>query len=157
MRRPALLLSTGLLALTLVACQQNPEKAEKKAELAVCENLAAVGDALANVQALTPTSTVGDAEKAQKALSSAIAGLETSQQSLQKARVRELRDQLKTFNKEVEKVAKQKKLTLAEAAQQLNSKAQPVIAARQEALAEVECIEEPAAAGKTHQGDHKHN
>jgi alanyl-tRNA synthetase len=152
MRRTALLLSTGLLALTLMACQQNPEKAEKKAELAVCENLAAVGDALANVQALTPKSTVGDAEKAQQALSSAIASLETAQQGLQKARVGELRDQLKTFNKEVEKVAKQKKLTLAEAAQQLRSKAQPVIAARQEALAEIECIEEPAAAGKAHQG-----
>ena len=146
--RPALLFGTGLLALSLVACQQNPEKAEKKAEVVVCDQLAAVGDALESVQALTPTSTVGDAEKAQKNLVTALNGLEKSEKTLEKIRVRELRDQLKTFNKEVDKVAKQKKLTLEQAAQELRTKVQPVIAARQQALAEVECVEEPAATMK---------
>lgn len=41
--RFALIFASGLMALSLVACQQNPEKAEKKAEVAICENLAAVG------------------------------------------------------------------------------------------------------------------
>jgi vacuolar-type H+-ATPase subunit I/STV1 len=133
-----------LLALSLVACQQNPEKTEKKAEVAVCENLASVGDAIESVQALTPTSTVGDAVKAQKTLATAINKLEKSEESLEKIRVRDLRTQLKTFNEEVEQVSKQSKLTLEQAAQELKVKAQPVIAARQRALAEVECIEEPA-------------
>ncbi|WP_353090753.1 hypothetical protein [Synechococcus lacustris] len=142
--RFALIFASGLMALSLVACQQNPEKAEKKAEVAICENLAAVGDAVENVQALTPTSTVGDAVKAQKSLFTAITNLEKSEDSLEKARVRDLRDQLKAFNADVEKVSKQKKLTLEQAAQELRTKAQPLIAARQRALAEVDCIEEPA-------------
>ena len=93
--RFALIFASGLMALSLVACQQNPEKAEKKAEVVICENLAAVGDAVENVQALTPTSTVGDAVKAQKSLFTAITNLEKSEDALEKARVRDLRDQLK--------------------------------------------------------------
>lgn len=146
--RPALLIGIGLLALSLGACQQSPEKAEKKAEVVVCEQLAAVGAALESVEALTPTSTVGDAEKVQKNLVNALNGLEKSEKALEKARVQILRDQMKTFNQEVDKVAKQKKLTLEQAAQELNTKVQPLIAARQQALADVECVEKPAAAIK---------
>ena len=143
--RFALIFGSSLLAFSLVACQQNPEKAEKKAEVAICENLAAVGDAIENAQALTPTSTVGDALKAQKTLTTAITNLEKSEAHLEKIRVRDLRDQLKAFNKDLEKVSSQKTLTIEQAAQELRVKAQPVIAARQRALAEVDCIEKPAS------------
>ena len=115
--RFALIFGSSLLAFSLVACQQNPEKAEKKAEVAICENLAAVGDAIENVQAQTPTSTVGDALKAQKTLTTAITNLEKSEANLEKIRVRDLRDQLKAFNKDLEKVSSQKKLTIEQAAQ----------------------------------------
>ena len=147
--RRSLLALTCLLALASVGCQkQTIAQREQKTESKICTQLTNVGKALDQVAALTPTSTVGDAEKAQKNLVTALNGLEKSEKALQKARVRELRDQLKTFNKEVDKVAKQKKLTLEQAAQELRTKAQPVIAARQQALAEVECVEEPAATMK---------
>ena len=147
MRRPALLLGYGLLALGLAACQPkpSPEQAEQQAETTVCTNLAAVGQALEAVGELTPTSTVGEALKARSDLNSALAKLNQSEEALQKLRVKELQAQAKAFEAEVKKVTQQKDTTLEEAAQELQGKLEPVLAARRAALAEVNCTVEPTA------------
>ena len=147
MRRPALLLGSGLLALGLAACQPkpSPEQAEQQAETTVCTNLAAVGQALEAVGELTPTSTVGEALKARSDLNAALAKLNQSEEALQKLRVKELQAQAKAFEAEVKKVTQQKDTTLEEAAQELQGKLEPVLAARRAAPAEVNCTVEPAA------------
>ena len=141
MRRTTLLLGSPLLALALVACQpkETPEQAEQNAESAVCTNLAAVGTALEAVGELSPSSTVGDALKARSNLSTALAKLDQSEEALDQLRVKELQKQAKAFEKEVEKVAKKKDTTLEQAAEELQVKLQPVLAARSAALAEVDC------------------
>lgn len=143
MRRPALLLGSGLLALGLAACQ--PKPSPEQAETTVCTNLAAVGQALEAVGELTPTSTVGEALKARSDLNAALAKLNQSEEALQKLRVKELQAQAKAFEAEVKKVTQQKDATLEEAAQELQGKLEPVLAARRAALAEVNCTVEPAA------------
>ena len=103
MRRPALLLGSGLMALALAACQSKPtpQQSEQKAESAVCANLAAVGEALEAVGELGPTSTVGDAEQARNNLAKAVAKLQDSEAALEKLRIQELQKQVMAFNKDV--------------------------------------------------------
>ncbi|MFM7085372.1 MAG: hypothetical protein ACKOXO_00005 [Cyanobium sp.] len=143
-RLPALLCLLPLLAAT--ACQkQNLAQKEQKAEAGVCSQLASVGEALEKVAALKPSSTVGEASDAEQSLGAALAGLETSEQKLEKLRLQAFQGQLKAFRAEVAKVASDKKQTLEQAAEQLRAKAEPVIAARRQLSAAVKC-EEPAAA-----------
>ena len=141
MRRPALLLGTGLMALTLAACQSksSPQQSEQKAESAVCANLAAVGEALEAVGKLGPTSTVGDAEQARNTLAKAVAKLQDSEAALEKLRIQELQKQVMAFNKQVKTVTAKKSTTLEEAANELQGKLEPVLAARQAAVADVNC------------------
>ena len=141
MRRPALLLGTGLLTLALAACQSQPtpRQSEQKAESAVCANLAAVGEALEAVSELGPTSTVGDAEQARNNLAKAVAKLQDSEAALEKLRIQELQKQVMAFNKDVKKVTANKSTTLEEAANELQGKLEPVLAARQAAVADVNC------------------
>ena len=141
MRRPALLLGSGLMALALAACQNQPtpQQSEQKAESAVCANLAAVGEALEAVGELGPTSTVGDAEQARNNLAKAVAKLQDSEAALEKLRIQELQKQVMAFNKDVKKVTAKKSTTLEEAANELQGKLEPVLAARQAAVADVNC------------------
>ena len=143
MRRPVLLLGSGLVALALAACQSKPtpEQSEQKAESAVCTNLAAVGEALEAVGELGPTSTVGEAEEARNTLAQAVAKLQDSEAALEKLRIQELQKQVMAFNKEVKTVTSKKSTTLEEAANELQGKLQPVLAARQAAVADVNCDE----------------
>ena len=71
--------------------------------MAVCANLAAVGEALEAVGELGPTSTVGDAEQARN-LAKAVAKLQDSEAALEKLRIQELQKQVMAFNKEVKTV-----------------------------------------------------
>ena len=141
MRRPALLLGSGLMALALAACQSKPtpQQSEQKAESAVCANLAAVGEALEAVGELGPTSTVGDAEQARNNLAKAVAKLQDSEAALEKLRIQELQKQVMAFNKDVKTVTANKSTTLQEAANELQGKLEPVLAARQAAVADVNC------------------
>jgi hypothetical protein len=78
------------------------------------------------------------------ALGTALAALETSKQDLEKLRLQAFQKQLKSFKGEVARVTNDKKLTLEQAAADLKTKAQPVITARRQLSAAVNC-EVPAA------------
>jgi hypothetical protein len=109
---------------------------------AVVRNDALVRD---QVAALKPTSTVGEATAADRALATALSGLETAEQSLEKLRLQNFQTQLKAFKGEVATVASNKNQTLEQAALTLKAKSVPVGAARRALSAAVKC-EEPAAA-----------
>jgi hypothetical protein len=144
MRRPLLAL-TCLLALASVGCQkQTIAEREQKTESQICSQLAKVGQALEQVAALKPTSTVGEATAADKALATALSSLETSKEKLEQLRLQNFNTQLKAFKAEVAKVASNKKQTLEQAAVELKAQAQPVIIARRQLSAAVKCVE-PAA------------
>lgn len=145
MRRPLIAL-TCLAALVATGCQkQDLAKKELKTEARICAQLTAVGEALDKVAALKPTSTVGEAAAADQALAGALAGLEKSEQKLEKLRLQNFQNQLKLFKGEVARVAGNKNQTLEQAALQLKAKSLPVVAARRQLSAAVKC-EEPAAA-----------
>ena len=136
-----------VMSLTLAACQSPAEKAVKDEVKvaagveAVCAARADVDAAVAAVDALTPESTVGDAEKAGEKLRAALAKLDGAEGELSKAEVKEYRDQVALFQKEVEKVRKDKTLTLKEASEQLQGKVAPVVAARAQLAAATVCVE----------------
>jgi hypothetical protein len=145
MRRSLIALSC-LVALAAAGCQkQDLAKKELKTEAKICTQLASVGQALDQVAALKPSSTVGEAAAADKALASSLAALEASEQKLEQLRLQNFQTQLKAFKADVAKVASNKDQTLAQAADTLKAKAVPVIAARRALSAAVKC-EEPAAA-----------
>ena len=141
----SLLAVTALAALVLGGCQQNLTNQKAKTEKLICTQLAEVGQALDGVAALKPTSTVGEAKKADQALATALGKLEASEEKLENLRLKAFKAQLRTFKGEVEKVSRNKGLTLEMAANLLKAKAAPVIAARQALNTEVEC-EAPAPA-----------
>jgi len=135
--RRSLAVAAACLSLALVACSPVEKKkktkvvTEQQATVNVCDQLVKVGAALEASAALTPTSTVGDAEAAGKQLRTALKGLK----------------QAKAFNKELKKVSKEKQLTLDEAAKTLKPQADSVIAAHKELQAAVQCTgKAPAAA-----------
>ena len=134
-------LAAGLAALALAACQPVAQKqpSEKVATGDVCTELNAVATALEQVNSLKPTSTVGEAQSANKALGKAIKGLKGAEAQLEKARVADFESKLKAFKKEVAKVSKNKGLTLEKAADELKAKAAPVVAAHKELSASVNC------------------
>ena len=86
-----------------------------------------------------PTSTVGDAEQARNNLAKAVAKLQDSEAALEKLRIQELQKQVMAFNEDVKKVTANKSTTLEEAANELQGKLKPVLAARQAAVADVNC------------------
>jgi hypothetical protein len=143
--RTLLALAALTAALTLAGCQQNLTAKKAKTEKLICSQLAAVSDAMEAVGALKPTSTIGEAKKADQALAAAVSNLEASEEQLENLRLKAFKSQLKTFRGEVQKVSQNKGLTLEQAANLLKAKAAPVIAARQALTAEVDCPE-PAAA-----------
>ena len=147
--RRSLLAASLLVALVAAGCQsQNLAKREQKTEAKICEQLSAVGAALEQVAALQPTSTVGEAQAADKALSTALDKLGQAEQTLEKLRLQAFQTQLKTFKAEVERVSSNQKLTLEEAATVLKAKAGPVIAARKALSTAVKCPEPAPAAAK---------
>lgn len=137
----SLLAALALSALVSGGCQQNLPKQKAQTEKLICTQLAEVSQALEGVAALKPTSTVGEAKKADQTLATALTKLEASQEKLDNLRLRAFKTQLRTFRGEVEKVSRNKGLTLEMAANLLKAKAAPVIAARQALNAEVECPE----------------
>lgn len=111
------------LSLTLAACESSSQKAvndeikvAEDAEL-VCSARNQVDQAVAVVNALTPESTIAQAEFS------------------------EYRDQVKIFRDAVDEIREKKDLTLAEAADQLKGKVAPVIAAREQLMATTVCID----------------
>jgi len=134
-------LAAGLAALALAACQPVAQKppSETAATSAVCTELMQVAEALEQVNSLKPTSTVGEAQTVNKRLGKAIKGLKAAETELEKARLADFQAELKAFKKEVTKVAKNKNLTLEQAAADLKSKAAPVVAAHKELSAAVNC------------------
>lgn len=136
-----------VMALTLAACQSPAEKAvEDEVKVAagveaVCAARSDVDAAMAAVAALTPESTVGDAEKAGERLRAALAKLDGAEGELSKAEVKEYRDQVALFQEELEKVRKDKALTLKEASEQLQGKVAPVVAARAQLASATVCVE----------------
>jgi hypothetical protein len=144
MRRVSIL-AAGLAALTLAACQPVANKlpTEQVASGDVCSKLEAVAQALGEVNNLKPTSTVGEAQAANKALGKAIKGLKGAEATLEKVRLTDFQTNLRAFKKELAKVSRNKKLTLEEAAADLKVKATPVLAARKALSASITC-KEPA-------------
>ena len=133
----AIVLFLGLLA---AGCQQDDLTARtEEAEQQICTHLDEVGTALEDVAALTPESTVGEAKGAEQKLAAAAETLQGSEQELEKLRLEAFKTQLKAFRSEVANVAKQDGITLAEAATELQDKAQPVIEARAQLSEAVDC------------------
>ncbi|QNJ05439.1 hypothetical protein SynMEDNS5_00709 [Synechococcus sp. MEDNS5] len=134
------------LGLALAACQSAEKKAATdevkvaKGVEAVCAAQADVDAAVFAVNALTPESTVADAEKAGEKLNTALSSLNKAEDQLTKAEVKEYRDQVEIFRQAVDEVSKNKNLTLAEAAEQLKGKAAPVVAAREQLAATTVCV-----------------
>jgi len=147
MRRSLVALSC-LVGLATAGCQGDLAQKELKTEGKICDQIAAVGQALDQVSQLQPSSTVGEAKAADQALATALAGLRTSDQTLEKLRLEAFQKQLNGFKAEVSKVTSNKSLTLAQAAADLKVKAQPVIQARRALSASVKCEEAPAAPAK---------
>jgi len=141
MRRLPLLASAAITCLALTACQKTAEKAETvaKATTAVCGQLEEVGKALEHVNALTPNSTVGDAQAANQHLGEALKGLEQAEGTLAQLRLGAFQTQVNAFKQELTKVSGDKQLSLKQAAADLRAKAAPVIAARQQLSATVQC------------------
>jgi hypothetical protein len=135
------------LSLALVACQSAEKKADNdevkvvKGVEAVCAAQADVDAAVLKVNELTPDSTVADAQQAGDKLKVALSALSKAEGQLEKAEVKEYRDQVEIFRKAVDEVSKKKDLTLAEAADQLKGKAAPLIAAREQLASTTVCIE----------------
>jgi negative regulator of replication initiation len=134
------------LGLVTSGCQRGDlAQRTQKTEAKICTELATVNQALEQVAALNPTSTVGEARAAQQNLERSMAALETSENQLQKLRVEAFRKLLQGFRGEVARVAANKSQTLEQAATELKPKAMAVIAARKALSATVQC-EEPASA-----------
>lgn len=151
--RRSLAVAAACLSLALVACspvekkKKNKVVTEQQATVNVCDQLVKVGTALEASAALTPTSTVGDAEAAGKQLRTALKGLKQAEVTLEEARVEAFQKQAQAFNKELKKVSKEKQLTLEEAAKTLKPQADSVIAAHKELQAAIQCTgKAPAAA-----------
>ena len=124
------------LSLTLASCESSSQKATndeiKVAEGAelVCSARNQVDQAVAVVNALTPESTIAQAEFS------------------------EYRDQVKIFRDAVDEIREKKDLTLAEAADQLKGKVAPVIVAREQLMATTLCIDvEQSAKGESEDED----
>lgn len=134
------------LGLATAGCQRaDLSQQTKKTEARICTELTTVNQALEQVAALTPTSTVGEAKAAQQKLEQSIAALQTSENQLQKLRVEAFRKVLEGFRGEVATASANKTQTLEQAANELKPKALAVIAARKALSAAVQC-EEPAPA-----------
>jgi hypothetical protein len=149
--RRSLAIAAACLSLALVACSPDEKKnkvvTEQQATENVCDQLVKVGTALEASAALTPASTVGDAEAAGEQLRTALTGLKQAEVTLEEARVEAFQKQAQAFNKELKKVSKEKQLTLEEAAKTLKPQADSVVAAHKELQAAVECTgTAPAAA-----------
>lgn len=135
------------LSLALVACQSAEKKAEKdevkvvKGVEAVCAAQVDVDAAVLKVNGLTPESTVADAQQAGDKLKVALTALNKAEGQLEKAEVKEYRDQVEIFRKAVDEVSKKKDLTLAEASEQLKGKAAPLLEARAQLASTTVCID----------------
>ena len=97
--------------------------------------------AVEQVNGLTPDSTVADAQQAGDKLKGALSALNKAEGQLEKAEVKQYRDQVDLFRKAVAEVSKNKDLTLAEAAEQLKGKAAPLLAAREQLASTTVCID----------------
>ncbi len=133
----AILLALGLAA---SGCQRaDLSQRQEKTEARVCSQLASVGTALEQVAALKPTSTVAEAQAADKALGQSLEALEVSENELEKLRIEAFQKQLRDFRGEVSKVTADKSMTLEQAAADLKGKVAPVIAARKALSGAVQC------------------
>ena len=141
------------LSLALVACQSADNRSDKdeiqvvKGVEAVCSAQADVDAAIDTVNDLSPRSTIADAQKAGERLKVALSALNRAEEQLERAEVKEYRDQVAIFRKAVDEVSKNRELTLAEASEQLKTEAVPLLEARQQLVSTTVCIdaEEPAA------------
>ena len=135
------------LSLGLVACQSAAQKSDTdevkvgQGVEAVCAAQADVDDAVVRVNALTPQSSVADAQEAGDKLKVALSALNKAEDQLERAEVKEYRDQVEIFRSAVDEVSRNKDLTLAEAAEQLKDKAAPLIAAREQLASTTVCID----------------
>ena len=135
------------LSLALVACQSTEKRADNdevkvvQGVEAVCKAQADVDAAMEKVNGLTPDSTVADAQQAGDKLKGALAALNKAEDQLEKAEVKEYRDQVDLFRKAVDEVSKNKDLTLAEASEQLKGMAAPLLAAREQLASITVCID----------------
>ncbi len=135
------------LSLTLAACESSSQKAIND-EMKVAQDVALVcfarnqvDQAVAVVNALTPESTVEQAEKAGQSLDKALKILEVAEEKLGQAELNEYLDQVKIFRDAVDEIREKKDLTLAEAADLLKGKIAPVIVAREQLMATTVCID----------------
>jgi hypothetical protein len=151
--RRSLAIAAACLSLALAACspaektKKDSLVTEQQATVNVCDQLAKVGSALEASAALTPTSTVGDAEAAGQQLRTALEDLKQAEVTLEATRLEAFQKQAQAFNQELEMVSKEKQLTLEEAAKTLKPQADSVVAAHKELQAAVECTgTAPAAA-----------
>ena len=135
------------LSLPLVACQSADQRGDLdevklvKALETVCEAQADVDSAMDLVNDLTPKSSVAAAQKAGDRLKIALSSLNKAEGQLEMAEVRAYRDQVGIFRKAVDAVSSKKDLTPEEAAEQLRTKAAPLLAARQQLGSASVCLD----------------
>ena len=142
------------LSLAVMACQSADKRADND-QIQVVKGVETVCDAQADVDAatgtannLSPGSTFADAQKAGERLKAALSALNRAEEQLERAEVKEYRDQVGIFSNAVDEVSKSKDLTLAEVSKQLKAKAVPLLEARRQLVSATVCIDadEPAAA-----------
>jgi hypothetical protein len=119
------LLAAGALA----GCAQEPST-QPEAESEVCQSVAAVRTAVADLAAIDATSTVAEAEAARDALDTAVADLKASAQDLQEADAQALDDGLAAISTAIGDVAGSD--TLAGAAAEIQASTAELDAATQE-------------------------
>jgi hypothetical protein len=132
-RRTHRALLVGSLALlasgALAACTQEPST-QPEAESEVCQSVAAVKTAVADLAAIDATSTVAEAETARDALDTAIADLKASAQDLKEADAQALDDGAAAISAAIGDVSGSD--TLAGAAAEIKASTQDLDAAVQE-------------------------
>ena len=84
---------------------------------------------------------MADAEAAGASLKKALATFDQAETELQTAKLKEYRDQVEIYEKFVGEIRQNKTMTLEEAAQQLKTKAAPVIAAHEQLAETMACVE----------------
>ncbi|MCP9841908.1 hypothetical protein KBY93_14920 [Synechococcus sp. J7-Johnson] len=126
-------------SLMAAGCQQNSQKTELKVEKKICTQLERVGQALEMADALTPQSTVGEAQKVRKELRDSMRALAASETKLEKIRYAQFEQQGKDFRGEIRAIKKDSSMTLEQAATTLKERAQPLIAAHKALKSGVNC------------------
>jgi len=123
----------ALLGVTIASCQ--PSVDQTKAQL--CGAIAGFNQAIAALQAVQGSSTVGQLKAAQKSVNKAAQQVDEAAEKYQKAEVRELKDSYQQLERKIKIIPD--KATLAQAQQSIQPEVQNLKAVLQQTQTQVQC------------------